>query len=77
MEPRLSQLLRDLLHHVTLDIVADLKLGEALDADAAFHAGTNLVDFVLKAAEGLSDAFIDNLFAAPHPHFAFHNATAA
>src|ERR1019366_1665402 len=67
---------RNLFHRVTLDGVADLEFAEAFDADAAFHAGTDLVGLVLKAAERLRDTLVNDVFAAAHPHFAAHDATA-
>ena len=71
-----SQLLRDLLHRVALDVVADLELAEALDANAAFHAGAHFVDFVLEAAQRLGDAFVDDFLAAAHADLAFDDAAA-
>src|ERR1051326_5208775 len=52
--PAFSQFLCHLFHRVALNIVADEEVAEALDANAAFHTGPDLVDLILKAAERLS-----------------------
>src|SRR5262245_30656844 len=54
----------DLFHGVTLDGIAGLEFVEAVDADAAFHAGADFVDFVLEAAQGLDDAFVNEVLPA-------------
>src|SRR5436190_22268941 len=59
---------------VALDAVAGLKFVEAVDANAAFHAGANFVDFVLEAAERLDDAFVNEIFAAHDADFATRDA---
>src|SRR5258708_25185847 len=46
-----SQFLCDLFDGITFDGVANLEFAEALDADAAFHAGAHFVDFILEPAQ--------------------------
>src|SRR6266550_7783569 len=65
------QFLRHLLHGVTFDIVPDLKVAETFDANATFHSGADLVGLVLKAPQGLRDAFVNNFLAPTQAHFAF------
>src|ERR1035437_1754734 len=72
-----SQLRRHFFNRITFNRVAHLKFAVAFDADAAFHAGANLVDFVLKTAQRLRDAFINDILATPHAHFAAHDAARA
>src|ERR1019366_5539026 len=67
---------RNLLHHVALDIVADLEFGEAFNANAAFHAGAHLIDFVLETAERLGDALVNDFLAAAHADLALDDAAA-
>ena len=47
-----------------------MKFAIALDADAAFHAGADFVDLVLKTAERLRDALVNDVLAAAHTDFA-------
>src|SRR2546423_14442326 len=76
-EPRVaSQLLGDLFHGVTLDVIAGLEIGETFDSDAAFHAGADFIDFILKPAQRLGEAFVNDFLASAHAHFAFHYAPA-
>ena len=44
-----SEFLRDLFDSVGFDDVSDFKILEAGEENAAFHAGTDLADFVLKS----------------------------
>src|SRR5258706_10017709 len=75
MVGRWSELLGDFFHRVTLDVVADLKLGKAVDANAALHAGAHFIDFVLKTAQRLGNAFINDFLATTDAHLAFDNAS--
>src|SRR5882724_9320774 len=54
-----SELLHHALDRVTFNRVARLKIPEAVHADAAFHAHPHFVDFVLKPAQRLGHAFVD------------------
>src|ERR1043166_3055499 len=67
----------ELFDGVGLDHVSDLKLVEAVDADAAFHAGANLVDLVLKTAQRQRVPFEDEVFAAHDPDLALEDASVA
>src|SRR6266487_794905 len=60
----------DFFDGVTLDDVANLKFVEAVDTNAAFHARTDFVDFVLEAAEGLGDAFVNKALSPHDAHLA-------
>src|SRR5262249_32794874 len=62
---------------VTFDGIADLKFAVAFDTDTAFHAGADFVDLVLEAAQRLHDAFVNDVLAPAHAHFAAHDASAA
>ena len=44
-----SEFLRDLFDSVGFDDVSDFKILEAGEENTAFHAGSNLADFVLKS----------------------------
>src|SRR5262245_8717814 len=65
---------RDLLDGVALDGIAGLIFVEALDANAAFHAAADFVDFILESAQRLRDAFVDETLSAHYTDFAFDNA---
>src|SRR5439155_21655016 len=64
----------DFLDAVALDAVADLEFVEAIDANAAFHAGAHFVDFILETAERLDDTFVNEVLPAHDPHFAARDA---
>src|SRR5262249_43499938 len=75
--PYVSQFGRDLLQRVAFNRVPHLKIIEAVNADAAFHAGAHLIDFVLETAQGLHHAFVNQPLAAHHADFAADDASAA
>src|SRR5882672_9177677 len=70
-----SELGRDLFDRVSLNSIADLPFREPLNPDATFHAGAHFIDFILEAAQGLHDAFINDLLPAAHADLALGNAT--
>src|SRR5687767_13742944 len=72
-----SHFLRDLLNHVRLDAVADLKIAEAVNAYAALHAGAHLVHVILEAAQGIENAFVDQVFATHDTDLALDYASVA
>ncbi len=59
-----------------LDQVPGLEVVEAVDPDAAFHAGADLVDLVLEPPQRLDDAVVDDFLAADDPHLALDYAAA-
>src|ERR1044071_2109037 len=68
------QFLRDFLQGIAFDNVADLEIVEAVQPHAAFHSGTDFVDFVLEAAEGQGYAFVDEALSPLNAHLAFDDA---
>src|SRR6266404_1586843 len=71
-----SEFLGDLFDGIALDVIADLKIAEGLDADPAFHAGADFVDFILEPAQGLGDALVNDFLAPAKADLAFDNAAA-
>ena len=63
-------------HAPVLDEIARLVLVEIPEPDAALEAVADLVDLVLEPAQGLGDAFVDDLLAPAHTNLAAHDATA-
>jgi len=61
---------------ITLDDVTLFKVIEAVEANAALHAGAHLVDFVLEAPERVGDALIHKVSLPDDSHFAAHNFAA-
>src|SRR5579862_6037737 len=72
--PVKSEFLRDALDGVALDAVTRLKFAKSVDADAAFHAGAHFVDFVLKPAQGLGHALVNEALAAHDADLAANDA---
>src|SRR6267154_5406199 len=60
-----SEFLDDPFDCVALDRIADLKIPETVDANAAFHAGAHFIDFILEPPQRLGEALI-NESLAPH-----------
>src|SRR5688572_20921754 len=65
----------EFLDGVRLDDVTHLELVEAVDANATFHAGPDLVDLVLETAERLNLSLVHKVLAAHDANLAIEDAT--